>query len=256
MPSLAVAMIVKNEEVHLEAALKTVVDWADEVVILDSGSTDRTREIAESHGVRFFANTEWPGFGPQRQLAQQKVRSEWVLWLDADERVTPELRDNLLQVMQSPDESAVYRVARYSWAFGHFIRHCGWYPDYVARLYKVEKTGYDDALVHEKVVLQKGMKYRDLSGDLLHYTYDNLKQYQQKCAAYTHAWAEQRYRRGKKTTLFNAVLHGLGTFLRKYVFQAGVLDGRAGFLICITSAYYTFLKYASLWVMHQPGRGE
>jgi (heptosyl)LPS beta-1,4-glucosyltransferase len=142
----------------------------------------------------------------------------------------------------------VYTLARLSWAFGRFIRHCGWYPDRVRRLYPRALTGYDEALVHEKVIVEKHMKTADLSGDLLHYTYRDLQHYLEKSAAYASAWAEQRARRGKSATLAQGVGHALSCFLKMYLFKAGFLDGRQGLLLSLLSAHSTFAKYADLWI--------
>ncbi len=161
-PRLAVALIVKNEAANLKACLETVKDFADEIIILDSGSTDGTEEVARRFTNKFYVNADWPGFGPQRQLAQSYVTADYVLWLDADERVTPELRDSIEAALNKPQENTLYRIPRLSWVFGRYIRHCGWYPDKVVRLYPTKLTGYDNALVHEKVEIPAGVNIVDL----------------------------------------------------------------------------------------------
>ena len=191
-PTLAVALIVKNEADNLAACLASVADWVDEIVVLDSGSTDATVSIAESLNARVFINADWPGFGKQRQLAQSHVQADWVLWLDADERVTPELRDEILAVLQNPPADTVFAMPRLSWAFGRFIRHSGWYPDYVLRLYPTQLTQYDDSLVHEKVLLPPNSKIQTLKTNLLHYTYRDMPQYLAKMSQYSNLWAEQK----------------------------------------------------------------
>ncbi|PSJ42788.1 glycosyltransferase family 2 protein [Zobellella taiwanensis] len=246
-PTLAAVLIVKNEADNLAECLATL-DWVDEIVIMDSGSTDQTRAIAEAAGARFFVNASWPGFGRQRQLAQEKVQSDWILWVDADERVTPELRASIEAVITKPAENTVYAITRLSWVFGRFIRHCGWYPDRVLRLYPRRLTGYNDALVHEKVELPTGSRIARLDGDLLHYTYRDLQHYLVKSAGYAAAWAEQRQQKGKKGSLLQGLLHGAGCFLKMYLLKAGFLDGRQGLLLCLLSAHSTFVKYADLWI--------
>lgn len=151
--TLAVALIVKNEAQNLAACLDSVAGWVDEIVILDSGSTDATEQIARRYTQAFYTSSDWPGFGPQRQRAQTHVTADWILWLDADERVTPELRASIQAVLQNPPDNTIYQVARLSWAFGQFIRHCGWYPGHVERLHPRGLTQYDNALVHESLVL-------------------------------------------------------------------------------------------------------
>ena len=133
-------------------------DWVDEIIILDSGSTDNTKEIALSYGAKFYENRDWQGFGKQRQLAQQYVTSDYVLWLDADERVTPKLKQAILSAVKNNRENTVYEIPRVSEVFGREIRHSGWYPDYVVRLYRTNYAQYNDSLVHEKWNFQLGQK--------------------------------------------------------------------------------------------------
>lgn len=251
MPTISVAMIVKNESQDLANCLETVKDWVNEIVILDSGSTDNTKEIALSYGAKFYENTDWPGFGKQRQLAQQYVTSDYVLWLDADERVTPALRDAILKAVEQDRANTVYQLPRVSEVFGRAIRHSGWYPDYVVRLYRTDYAQYGDELVHEKVHYPAGTKVEKLTGDLEHFTYKSIHHYLVKSAGYGKAWADQRQAKGKKATLFQGVTHALSCFLKMYVFRAGFLDGKQGFLLAVLSAHSTFVKYADLWERDQ-----
>jgi (heptosyl)LPS beta-1,4-glucosyltransferase len=245
--TLAVALIVKNEAQNLAACLDSVAGWVDEIVILDSGSTDATEQIARRYTQAFYSSTDWPGFGPQRQRAQTHVTADWILWLDADERVTPELRASIEAVLQNPPDNTIYQVARLSWAFGQFIRHCGWYPGHVERLHPRTLTQYDNALVHESLVLPPGAKLETLQGDLLHYTYATVDEHLRKSAGYAIAWAEQREAAGKKGSLATATLHAVARFFRTYFLRLGILDGRAGFLLSVMAAQSVFNKYACLW---------
>lgn len=247
-PTLAVAIIAKNEALHLKACLDTVKDWVDEIVVLDSGSTDNTEEIARSFTDKFYVNGNWPGFGPQRQLAQSYVESDYVLWLDADERVTPELKESIIEAVSKNQPNLIYQFPRLSWVFGRYIRHCGWYPDKVIRLYPTKLTQYNDALVHEKVEVTSSMQVQILKGDAIHYTYNDINHYLVKSAGYAKAWAEQREKKGKSSSISQGMLHALGCFLKMYVFKAGFLDGKQGFLLSVLSAHSTFVKYADLWV--------
>lgn len=246
-PTLTAVLIVKNEAANLAACLATL-DWADEIVVLDSGSTDNTEQLALAANARFYVNTDWPGFGKQRQLAQSYVKSDWIFWIDADERVTAELKDSIEKVLANPASNIVYSIPRLSWVFGRFIRHCGWYPDRVLRLYPTKLTQYNDSLVHEKVVIDDNIKVQNLTGDLLHYTYRDLEHYLVKSASYAAAWAEQRQLKGKKSSLSQGILHGAGCFLKMYLLKAGFLDGKQGFLLSVLSAHSTFVKYADLWI--------
>nr|WP_245196060.1 glycosyltransferase family 2 protein [Aeromonas sanarellii] len=251
-PTLAAVLIVKNEADNLRACLASLEDLVDEIVVLDSGSQDDTPAIATEFGARFFVNTTWPGFGRQRRLAQSHVQSDWVLWLDADERLTPELRSAIQDVMANPASDTIYSIPRLSWVFGRFIRHSGWYPDRVLRLYPKALTGYNEALVHEKVEVRANMKIVNLHGDLLHYTYRDLEHYLVKSAGYARAWADQRTARGKKGSLGQGLVHAVGCFLKMYLLKAGFLDGKQGLLLAILSAHSTFVKYADLWIRQQP----
>lgn len=169
-PTLAAVLIVKNEAENLRPCLASLDGLVDEIVIMDSGSQDETPTIAAEFGARFFVNPVWPGFGRQRRLAQSHVQSDWVLWLDADERLTPELKAAIAAVMANPASDTIYSIPRLSWVFGRFIRHSGWYPDRVLRLYPKALTSYNEVLVHEKVEVRANMKIVNLHGDLLHFT--------------------------------------------------------------------------------------
>ncbi|NAW70320.1 glycosyltransferase [Vibrio sp. V27_P1S3P104] len=246
-PTLAVALIVKNEAKHLQACLETVADWVDEIVILDSGSSDETEAIARRFTDKFFVNTDWQGFGPQRRLAQSYVESDYVLWLDADERVTPELKASILQALEHDKPNTVYQIDRLTTAFGKQIRYSGWSPDWVTRLYRTQDTHYNTALVHESVEIPSHLTLLSLSGYLEHYTFEYLPQYTAKTQHYMKAWVDQR--EGKKSSSFTgAVLHGFFRFFKMYIVKRGFLDGRHGLLLAILSANTTFTRYADLWL--------
>lgn len=243
--TVSAVLIVKNEAANLSACLATL-EWVDEIVVLDSGSTDDTLDIAAAHRAKVFTNSDWRGFGVQRQRAQQHATCDWILMIDADERVSPELRDNIRRcIAKGP---AIGLLNRLSWCFGRFIRHGGWYPDRVARLYPRGMAEYNDALVHEKLILPEHLPVRRLQGDLLHYTYRDLRHYLEKSAQYAEAWALERAEKGRQGSLTQGLLHGVGCFLRMYVLKAGFLDGRQGLLLALLSSHSTFAKYADLWI--------
>jgi len=245
--TIGVLMIVKNESKHLAACLETVQGWVDEIVILDSGSDDETESIARQFTDKFYTNTDWQGFGKQRQFAQSYMTTDWVLPLDADERVTDELKNNIIEVLRKNPTQTVYSLNRLSYALGKFIRHSGWYPDTIVRLYRREEVQYNSALVHENVDVPEGFQRKHLSGDLLHYTFDSLSQYTNKTALYMKSWADQR--EGKKQAgLTSAIFHGFFRFFKMYILKRGFLDGRHGLLLAILSANTTFTRYADLWI--------
>ncbi|WP_295900255.1 glycosyltransferase family 2 protein [uncultured Vibrio sp.] len=243
--TIAAVIITKNEEGSLRDCLESL-RWVDEIVIVDSGSTDQTEAIAKEYTEHFYINDEWPGFGKQKQLAQSYASSDWVLAVDADERIDETLRDNILQMLENPPENTVYNLNELTWVFGRFLKHSGWYYRHV-RLYPNQLTQYNDNLVHESVVLPEGCKVAELDGDILHYSYQSLNHYLVKSAGYAKAWADQRQARGKKASLFQGVVHALGCFLKMYLLKRGFLDGKQGFLIALLSAHSTFVKYADLW---------
>lgn len=243
---LSVVLITKNAGEDFERCLQSLA-FADEIVVLDSGSTDNTLAIAERAGARIFKTQTWPGFGTQRQHAQQYAQGEWVFWVDADEVVSDELALAVQAAIKGAPANTVFEVSRLSWFFGRFIRHSGWYPDRIVRLYRRDEFAYNDALVHEKVRC-KGARVKRLSGELLHYTATDFQSYISKSVRYAADWAEERARRGKKASLFDACSHSVAAFLRKYIFQRGFLDGRHGFLLAVFAAHYVFNKYAALWI--------
>lgn len=250
MATLSAVLIVKNEEKILDACLETI-SWADEIIVVDAGSSDKTIEIAKSYTSKVYSEPDWRGYGIQRQRAQAYASGDWVIMLDADEQISEELSVSIQHVVDNNDQTKVYAVGRLSWVFGRFIRHSGWYPDYVIRLYPRNRGQYGEEKVHEKLHFKDDMQVVRLKGDLLHYTYRDLEHYLVKSAGYAAAWAEQRQARGKRSSLLQGFWHGLACFLRMYVFRLGFLDGRQGLLLAMLSGHSTFVKYADLWVKQQ-----
>src|SRR5690554_2933333 len=248
MSSISAVLILKNEEQNLADCLQTL-DWVDEIVVLDSGSTDNTLEIAKSFGAKVFVREDWEGFGEQRRRAQELASCDWIFMIDADERVTPELKQSIQKLIQG--EPAIAAIARLSWCFGDYIRYSGWYPKRVSRVYPRQLAHYNDSLVHEKLLNPNNLPVTNISGDLLHYTYDNVHQYLVKSAYYASLWADARQQRGKKASLGAALGHGIWRFIRMYILKLGFLDGRQGLLLALLSGHYTFVKYADLWVRQQ-----
>lgn len=252
-PTLAVALIVKNEAKHLEACLSTVQGWVDEIVILDSGSTDHTEEISRQFTDKFYVNSDWPGFGKQRQIAQSYVSSDYVLWLDADERVTPDLKKDILDAIEKNEPNTAYKINRLSDAFGKVIKHSGWSPDWVVRLYKVDEAAYNDSLVHEKVVCSSSVSIKPLKGRLLHFTYDNLHHYLNKTTSYLKAWTDER-EGNKKSGLSTALMHALSCFIKMYFLKRGFLDGKHGFILAWLATHSTFVKYIDLYLREEANK--
>ena len=208
--------------------------WVDEIIIVDSGSTDNTETIAKEYTEHFHVNAEWPGFGKQKQLAQSYATSDWILAVDADERIDDTLRENILTMLENPPENTVYNLNELTWVFGRFLKYSGWYYRHV-RLYPNKLTQYNDNLVHESVIIPSGCQVVELDGDILHYSYQNLNHYLVKSAGYAKARADQRQARGKKASLSQGIIHALGCFLKMYLLKRGFLDGKQGFLIAVLS---------------------
>ncbi|MGA9617448.1 MAG: glycosyltransferase family 2 protein, partial [Serratia proteamaculans] len=194
--SLSVVIIAKNEAGLLPDCLRSVA-WADEIVMLDSGSQDDSVAVAESLGAKVFTHVDWQGFGKQRQLAQSYASHDYILMIDADERVTPELRQSIEQTLTAPDDNQVYSCARRNLFLGRFMRHSGWYPDRVNRLYANQRYRYNDNLVHESLNTN-GAKVVPLNGDLLHLTCRDFFAFQRKQLRYAEEWANQRHQAGKR----------------------------------------------------------
>lgn len=244
MPSISAVIIVKNEAKKLAACLESL-SWVNDIIVVDSGSTDNTIEIAKKFTAQVYINTDWQGFGVQRERAAQFSNSDWIFMIDADECVTPELAQSVLVAIQL--EPAVWFVNRLCWCFGRFIKHSGMHPDWVPRLYPRNKAHYDATRVHERLVNTQQLPEKKLQGQLLHYVYDNIRHQQQKAAHYAEEWALQRVAQGKKASLLSASLHALACFIRMYLFRRGFLDGKAGFLLAVLLSQATFAKYAELW---------
>ncbi|KAA1194800.1 glycosyltransferase family 2 protein [Photorhabdus heterorhabditis] len=246
---LSVVMITKNSADLITDCLASV-SWADEIIVLDSGSSDDTCQIAQTMGAKIFSNTEWPGFGRQRQLAQQYASGDYIFMIDTDERVTPELRASIEQVLTHADNNKVYSCARRNLFLGRFMKHSGWYPDRVLRLYARDRYQYNDNQVHESLETHKAPVVI-LKGDLLHLTCRDLMEFQGKQLNYAKAWAKQRHGQGKLCSYFSIFSHTFGAFFKTWLLRAGFLDGKQGLILAIVNAQYTFNKYVALWEKRQ-----
>jgi glycosyltransferase involved in cell wall biosynthesis len=247
---LTVCIITRNEAANISACLQSVA-FADEVVVLDSGSTDETVALARAEGARVEVSRDWPGFGAQKNRVLDMAQGEWVLSLDADERVTPELAAEIRAVLQEPRHDA-YDMPRLSSFCGRFIRHSGWWPDRVLRLFRRGKARFSDAAVHEKVIADGPAG--SLQAHLLHYTYPTLESALVKMNRYSSDAALAMHARGRRASLASALGHGFWTFFRIYVVRRGFLDGRHGFVLASVAAMGSFSRYAKLMFLSgKPG---
>lgn len=248
---LSVVVITKNEEASIERCLRSVA-WADEVIVLDSGSSDRTVEIAAALKARTSVTADWPGFGPQKNRALALATGDWVLSLDADEWVTPELRDEIRSVIAASGAPDAFRLPRLSSFCNRQMRHSGWWPDYVVRLFRRGAARFTEDLVHERVEVRGPVG--TLANPLLHETYVSLEEMLDKFNNYSSLGARMLQERAVRGGLTKAILHGLGAFFRTYLLRRGFLDGREGFMLAVANAEVTYYKYLKLALLQSPGR--
>ena len=249
MPTLSVILITRNEEANLDDCLASLEGIAQQIVVVDTNSSDRTLEIAKNHGATIAQPPDWPGFGPQKNRALDLATSEWVLSLDADERLTPALKSEILTAIHHSAHVDCFAIPRLSWYCGRFIRHSGWSPDYVDRLFKRGTARFSDDLVHERLV--PNGQVAKLENPMLHYSFMNYSQVLQKLDRYSTASAEQAFARGKTSNPLKAVLHGTWAFFRTYVLRAGFLDGPQGFALAVSNGQGTYYRYIKLWHLNQ-----
>jgi glycosyltransferase involved in cell wall biosynthesis len=244
---LSVIIITKNEAGNILDCLASVA-WADEIIVVDSGSEDRTVDICEQFGARVYVN-QWPGYGKQKNFALDLVKGDWVLSIDADERVTPLLREEIASVIANPGAFVAWKIPRLSSFCGRYMRHSGWWPDYVVRLFARDQARFSDDIVHEQVHV-KG-QVGTLEGHFLHESIESFEDLLSKMNQYTSAGALMAYQKGKKGSLRKSISHGLWAFFRSYILRAGFLDGREGFILAVSTAESSYYRYLKLMFMQQ-----
>lgn len=247
MAALSAIVITRDEEANIAQCLASVA-FAREIVVVDSGSRDRTIELAHAAGARVVQTPDWPGFGAQKNRALDLATQPWVLSIDADERVTPELREEILEVLRRSDPGAnAFSVPRKSSYCGQYISHSGWYPDRVVRLFRRGTARFSDDAVHERLVTTGAVGR--LRSDLLHSTYPDLETMLEKMNRYSTASAGMLRASARRASLGGAVGRGLWAFFRTYVLRSGWRDGRMGFVLAVSVAEGTYYKYLKLWLM-------
>ncbi len=238
---ISVTMITRNEGQGIRAALDSV-RWASEIIVVDSGSTDRTVEIAREFTSQVF-HRDFVDFAAQKNYATSRASGDWIFNLDADEQCLPELAREIMQLPQDGPEG--YLIARRNHFQGRWIRHCGWSPDFKLRLYK-RNSGEWKGKVHESVEMMEGARTAKLGGSLEHYTYKNLDRYLQSIHQFSRLAAEQMRENGRTAGILDLLFRPPAVFLKKYVLQVGFLDGTPGFVISVMTAYGMFLRYSYL----------
>ena len=247
--TISAVLITHNEAENLPDCLASLQDWVDEIVVVDNHSSDDTMRIAQQHGAKVLQTPDWPGFGVQKNRALDLATCDWVLSIDADERVTPELMAEIQSILATEPMLTAYEIPRLSWYCGKFIRHAGWRPDFVLRLFERDSARFSDDLVHERVVPTGNVG--QLKHALLHYSYRNFSQVLHKVNAYSSASAQQAFASGKRSSVAGALGHGAWAFFRTYVLRAGFLDGSHGLALSISNAQTSYYKYLKLWQMAQ-----
>lgn len=244
---ISAVIISFNEAVNIADAISSV-SWADEILVVDSGSNDGTREISESYGAKVIVR-EWPGFSEQKQFAAESAENDWIFSLDADERVSEELNAEIdaLRMQAEGNLCQGYRISRLSIYMNRPIHHCGWYPDRQLRLYDRRKGRWNGRVVHESVQMDQPAKVGRLSGEIIHYSVGGAAHHNQMIGErYAPLAAEQMFNDGRRTNALKMVFAAWWTFLRTYFLKAGFLDGFPGFCISYFAAHNTFLKHLIL----------
>lgn len=241
-----------NEERNILEVIESV-RWADEIFVVDSFSADRTPELARAAGVRFVQH-EYVNSATQKNWAIPQATHPWVLVVDADERVTPGLREEILEILASPHAADGYDIRRLNHFMGRRVRFSGWQNDSCIRLFRRDRGRYEDRHVHADVIIDGRMGR--LNGRLLHYTFDSFDQYMRKFDRYTGWAASDRGRRTKTVRWYHLTLRPAARFFKQYVLKLGVLDGQTGLVISVLASYSVFMKYARLWEtrMKEAGR--
>lgn len=249
---ISAVIIAFNEEENIAAAIKSI-DWADEVLVVDSESDDATKSIAESLGANVLTK-KWRGFSAQKQFAVDNAAHDWIFSLDADERVSPKLKDEILRLKNQSENSLAdgYKIPRLAFYMNRPIRHGGWYPDWQLRFFNRKKGKWKNVLIHESVQMRQNARVKKLSGDILHYSIPDAAYHNRMIAnRYAPLAAEQLFERGRKTSRLKIFTAGSTAFLQTYILKLGFLDGFAGFCIARFAAHHAFLKHLFLWEMQE-----
>ncbi len=251
MATLTVVTLTLNEERNIAECLESV-RWADQIIVVDSGSADQTVALARRY-TNDIISIEWKGYGQARNAALDQARGDWILWLDADERVPGELAEEIRKTIRDdPPSVAGYDVARRAYFLGKWIRHCGWYPGRIVRLFRRGSARFSETRVHEQLTLQGSLGH--LRNDLTHFTDGDLDHYFKKFNAYTSLAADDLRAAGRSARLADLIVRPPFMFFKMYVLRLGFLDGIHGLILCVVSSTYVFVKYAKLWDLARSSR--
>jgi len=245
--SITAILITLNEEDNIEKCLQSIA-WVNEIIIVDSGSTDRTEEISKKYTNNFFYS-EWDGFGRQKQKALEKSSSDWVLSIDADEVITEELRDEIIKIISSENSSTGYKIPRRSFYMGKFIKHCGWYPDYVTRLAQRNDCFFSEDIVHERLILSNGNE-GFCKFNIEHFPYKNINHHIEKINKYSDLSAIKMFENNQEVSWLKILITPFFGFFRAFFLRLGFLDGLQGLIISLSTGLIGFLKYLKLKEMN------
>lgn len=244
---ISAVIITFNEEANVASCIESIENVVDEIIIVDSLSTDKTKEIAESYNKVKFFSQKWLGYVEQKNYANSLTSYNAILSIDADEVLSEKLKESIKQLKELEEDCfKVYEVSRLTNYCGSWIKHCGWYPDKKIRIFDKRSVKWQGELVHETLFLPKNTQIIALKGDLLHYSYKNTSSHLQQFDKFTTLTAQEAHKNGKKVSLFGLYFRPKWKFLKDYIFKLGFLDGYAGYQVCKLSATATFLKYAKL----------
>lgn len=247
---ISATVITLNEEAAIVRALESL-DWADEIVVVDSGSTDKTRDIAASFGAKVI-HRDWTGFSDQKQFAAESAASDWIFSLDADEQISPPLRDEIIRIKESQPDADGYKIPRLAFYMDRPIRHSGWYPDSQLRFYNRTKGRWKNVPIHESVEMSNCSRIGKLSGDILHFTVQGASHHHKMIGErYAPLAAQGMFESGRRTSASNILFAGPSAFIRSYLLKAGFLDGLPGIAIANFAAHHAFLKHLLLWELQK-----
>ena len=247
MEPISAALITNNEEANVEEALQSLA-WADEIVVADSGSTDATVDICRRYTDKIFRRP-WTGFVDQKNYVVAQASHDWIISLDADERIGPQLAREIEQLRRAGFQHAGYRMPRVAFFMGRWIRHGDWYPDYQLRLFDRRRGRWSGGCVHESVKVEGRPGF--LQGEIQHYTYRSLSDYLRRLETYSTLAAQDYRQRGKKASLPKLVGNPCMTFLKAYLLKRGFLDGAPGLMVAVMGAVSVFFKYAKLYELQR-----
>ena len=240
---ISAVIITHNEEAKIEAALLSLAGIAAEIIVVDSSSTDRTVKLARKHTDRIFER-KWTNFSDQKNFGDGLAAHPWILSLDADERLSPELRAEIEAMLDDEPDCAAFSMPRKVYYLGRWIKHSGWYPDRKVRLFRKERARWEGAYIHESLVVVG--EVRKLKGDIHHYTYKNIADHLGRMNRFSDLGAQKLYAEKKKCRWYHLLLQPFGRFVKSYILKRGFLDGFAGMVISVLNGYGIFIRYAKL----------